>query len=300
MEMKMMKRLITLILLIVFCLTLPVNASLDIIWVSDAQTPANDFAGGKNVDPAWQEQEDPWDQGWVDLLTAAGYDVDYTKDRHWRKLDEDKLAALDAADLVIIGRDTSSGAYDDDEEPTQWNSVNTPMILMNSYIARSSKWKWFDTTKNTGDGDAPLMDFLEGVFQDIDILDETVGTGNTSFIRAKDAGNGFAIANVDDEYPTGAEGGIDDLADSIWIATWDLGVEFYDGAGQTAGADRMWFTAGTREGTDDAGIYWGPGMYNLTPEGEDLFLTAVAVTIPEPATIALLGLGGLVLLRRRR
>ncbi|MHC4173582.1 MAG: PEP-CTERM sorting domain-containing protein [Planctomycetota bacterium] len=40
-------------------------------------------------------------------------------------------------------------------------------------------------------------------------------------------------------------------------------------------------------------------MYNLAPAGEALFLEAVA-TIPEPATIALLGLVGLALLRRKR
>ena len=56
-----------------------------------------------------------------------------------------------------------------------------------------------------------------------------------------------------------------------------------------------YFAAGTQE-IDGAPAYWGQGMYNLAPAGEALFLEAVA-TIPEPATIALLGLGGLALLR---
>jgi hypothetical protein len=83
------------------------------------------------------------------------------------------------------------------------------------------------------------------------------------------------------------------------MAIWDKGQEFYAGAGQTAGDNRMYFAAGAREGTDAAGVYWGQGMYNLTPEGEAMFLAAVA-TIPEPATIALLGLGGLALLGSRK
>jgi len=302
----MRKELLVCFLVSVFCLTAPVNAAMNIVWVSDAHTPAADFAGGKNVAPDWQAVETPWDQPWVDLLISQGHSVDYTKgtpgDGYWRTLDEDKIAALNAADLVIISRDTSSGSYNNDDEATQWNSVATPLIQMNSYLARSSRWKWFDTTGNVGGGDAPLMDGappFDEVFQDLEVLDGAVGKGDTSFVLAKDAGNGQALMVVDTDFPGAAEGGVDDLAGSIWLATWEAGVEFYDGAGQTAAAKRMYFAAGTWEGDDAEGTYWGQCMYNLTPEGEALF-TAAVQTIPEPATIALLGLGGLALLRVRR
>ena len=307
----MMKRMISLVLVLglVFFLTSSAYATLDIIWVSDAFTPAGDFAAGENVDPALQGDDTPWDQPWVDLLTAQGYNVDYTKgtspgDGYWRSLDDDKIAALNAADRVIVSRDTRSGDYGEDDEPSQWNSVTTPMILMNPYFARSSRWKWFDTTGMAENGNAPLIDGappFDVVFTDLDVLDETVGTGNTSFVTAKDAGNGLAIALVDDALPAAAEGGIDDLAGSISLALWAEGVEFYNGAGQTAGGPRLYFAGGTREGDVEGGYFWGAGMYNLTADGEAIFLAAVA-TIPEPATIALLGLGGLALLsiRRRR
>jgi hypothetical protein len=303
----MRKELLVCFLVSVFCLTAPGSAAMNIIWVSDAHVPAADLAGGDNVAPDWQAVETPWDQPWVDLLVSQGHSVDYTKgadfgDGFWRTLDEDKIATLNAADLVIISRDTSSGSYNNDDEGSQWNSVATPMILMNSYLARSSRWKWFDTTSNTGGGDAPLMDAappFEALFQDLEVLDGSVGKGDTSFILAKDAGNGMAIGLVDTDFPSEAEGGVDDLAASIWLALWDEGVEFYDGAGETAAAKRMYFAAGTWEGDDAEGTYWGQGMYNLTPEGEALF-TAAVETIPEPATIALLGLGGLALLRVRR
>lgn len=302
----MMRRLIYLILAVAFCLTSPVNA-LNIIWVSDASTPAADFAGGKTVDPAWQAVTEPWDQLWVDVLEAQGHTVDYTKgaspgNGYWRTLDDAKIAALNAADRIIISRGTSSGDYNNAGERTQWNSIGTPMILVTAYLARSGHWKWFNTTSLTDNGDAPLMDGappFEALIDNVDILDELVGTGNTSFVRAKDAGNGLAVAVVDTDYPNTAGGGIDDLAGSIWMALWDKGEEFYAGAGQTAGDKRMFFAAGTREGTNAAGVYWGQGMYNLTPEGEAMFLAAVA-TIPEPATIALLGLGGLALLGSRK
>jgi hypothetical protein len=302
----MMKRLIYLVLAVAFCLTSPTSA-LNIIWVSDAYTPAADFAAAKAVDPAWQAVTEPWDQLWVDTLKAAGHNVDYTLgaapgNGYWRTLDDAKIAALNAADRVIISRGTTSGDYNNGDERTQWNSIGTPMILLTAYLARSGHWKWFNSTSLTDNGDAPLMDGappFDALIDDVDVLDELLGSGNTSFLRAKDAGNGLAIAVVDTDYPNTAGGGIDDLAGSIWMAIWDKGQEFYAGAGQTAGDNRMYFAAGAREGTDAAGVYWGQGMYNLTPEGEAMFLAAVA-TIPEPATIALLGLGGLALLGSRK
>ena len=60
-----------------------------------------------------------------------------------------------------------------------------------------------------------------------------------------------------------------------------------------------YFAAGTQEIDGVAGC-WCQGMYNLTPGGEGLFLEAVATIIPEPATIAPPGRGGVVLLRRKR
>jgi hypothetical protein len=301
----MMKKLITftLVLALAFCLTSPA-AGMNIVWVSDAHTPAGDYAGGQNVEPALQASDIPWDQGWVDLLEAHGHSVDYQKatagSGPWRGgLSEAQKQTLNDADLVIISRDTSSGSYN---EPDDWNSIETPMILLSSYLARSNRWKWFDTESLEANGDAPLMDGappFDALFQDLDVLDETVGTGDTSFMKTNDAGNGLAIALVDDAFPPAAGGGIDGLAGCVWIAVWDDGLEFYDGAGQTPAGTRMYFAAGTQEYTPEGGYYGGQGMYNLTPEGAAMFLSFVGA-IPEPATVALLGLGGLVLLRIRK
>ena len=73
---------------------------------------------------------------------AQGYNVDYTKgatlgNGYWRTLDAAKIARLNAADLVIVSRATDSGGYATDAaEIAQWNSVTTPLILLNVYIAR--------------------------------------------------------------------------------------------------------------------------------------------------------------------
>jgi hypothetical protein len=284
---------------------------MDVIWVSDAHTPAADFNGGRNVAPDLQTSETPWDQGWVDLLVAQGHNVDYQKltpgDGYWRILDASKLDVLNAADLVIISRDTGSGSYADSgsaggqEEETLWNSVTSPLILMNTYIARNSRWKWLDTTDLAADVSAPLMDLFDGdEVMTVDVLDGTVGTGNTSFILTSDPGNGEILAAVDGGYPDAANGGIDGLAGAIWVAQWlDTGAEFYNGAGESPADVRVLLTAGTREGDVPDGFYWGQGMYNLTPEGEMLFLDVINA-IPEPTTVVLFGLGCLALRRRRR
>jgi uncharacterized protein YegL len=248
------------VLMMVFFLTSSVHAY-TIVWVSDWTTGTG--------------QPAQWDKGWSDLLAPQGYTVNNTSGQYWRTLDATKLATLDAADLIIISRDGSSGEYDDGSEPSQWNSVKTPLILLSVYIARSSIWRWFDTTTLTADGDAPICGavltshpIFTGVTLDasnqVDVLDETVGTGNTSFVNIANAGNGTVIATR----PT--------ASNYVWIAEWSPGQRFYptaaytDGTPAVAGARRMLFTAGTREGGS-----FGQGMYNLTAEGQKMFLNAV-------------------------
>ena len=78
------------------------TATGNIIWVSDGHQT---IAGATTPD----------DQGWVDLLRAQGYSVDYQPPAglgagYWQILDATKLAALDAADLIIVSHDTNTGA----------------------------------------------------------------------------------------------------------------------------------------------------------------------------------------------
>ena len=268
----MLKRFIPIVLVLAFSLTLPVNATYNIIWVSEDI----DRDGDSIMD----------DQGWVDLLTAQGYSVDVQRD-YWQTLDEEKIDTLNSADLIIVSGASNSGNYDDGDEPTQWNSITAPMILSSTPLAGSDRWAWINSTTLIDDMGAPLMDIVDGshpIFANllIDVLDESVGSGETTFLDTIDVGNGTLIA-------TAAE------IDAAWIAEWEQGVEFYDGAGQYTGGQRMFFVAGT-QGSDGT----PQGAYNLTPQGELIFLSTVAYMIPEPATIVLLGLGGLVLLHRRK
>ena len=257
----MCKKLIFLAFAFALCLASSSYAA-TIVWVSDNKEPA----GGV-----------PADQGWVDLLEANGYTVNLDfRNQEARTLDAAKIEALNAADLIIVSRDTDSGSYDDGQEPTQWNSITTPIIQQVGHLTRNNRWLWLDTDA-TNDATATL-DVVEpshpiftgvtiGANNQIDIL-----TLTSSFASTTDVGNGTLIARRANN-------------DQIWIAEWQTGQEFSPGLGQIAGGHRLYFASGSAEGAD--------GRYNLNADGEKMFLNAVRYMLgnlkrpkarsPEPA-----------------
>jgi hypothetical protein len=96
----MSRKLIPLIVAWGLCLTTVAQAA-NIIWVSDNKNGTST----------------PSDKGFVDLLKARGYNVDYQGQggtgtagyQFWRTLDNAKIATLNAADLIILSRDLNSG-----------------------------------------------------------------------------------------------------------------------------------------------------------------------------------------------
>ena len=242
----------------------------NIIWVSDAFDESGD---GK-----------PDDQAWVDMLKERGYTLDYAKvaspsKGYWRTLDDDKVAALNAADLIIVSRCTGSRFYVNDDEPKKWNSVKTPMILFCASFTRKQCWSWLDTRSPTAvlwPGRPPSHSDVSTllalvphhpIFKDVQldskhqvkIFDQTAGSGKVSFNPIADVGNGTLIAKPANQ-------------DWTFIAEWEPGSEFYPGAGQTPAGRRMIFAAGT--------IQWatggcGRGEYNLNAQGEKLFINII-------------------------
>jgi hypothetical protein len=245
-----------------------------IIWVSD--NLQYDFDAGV-----------PSDQGFIDLLTAQGYLVDYKGqyDPHepgndeipvnpdwlyWRELDDDKIAELEAADLIIIGRVNSSGSFDDANEAEMWNAISTPLISQSAHISRQySKWGWFATGSTTNKTPrlmqvtAPDHDIFAGVEIDPDgNIDLVVQDAQVTLVKLNEGvveGNGTLLGVHDEGYP--------------WIVEWDAGVEYYEGSGQIAGGPRMFLGSAVGATNEAAGLI--EGGYNLTADGETVFLNAV-------------------------
>jgi len=239
----------------------------DIIWVSDNR-------GYGSVEPNM-----PPDQGWVDLLTAQGHTVIY-KNQHeyidgqqyWRTLDPNKIAELEAADLIILSRNADSGSYSTaaDNEPNQWNAVTTPLISLSAHMSRiGGKWGWFNSTGTVKakEGKLKVADANHPVFVGVaidpnGIVDALNPQWNIDWVTgATDAGNGKVLA-------TRASDGL------VSIATWEAGQKFFEAGTKIAGGPRMLFVAGT--GSSNAKPNYAPdGMYNLTATGEKMFLNAV-------------------------
>jgi len=258
----MSKKLVYFVLLLAFCTAWSVHAA-TIVWVSDNKTPTDGV---------------PADQGWVDLLEANGYTVNLDfRNTEGRTLNDAKIEALNAADLIIISRDTNSGDYANGNAPTQWNAIETPIIMQVAHIARNNRWLWIDT--DSYNDSLPLameaVDISHPVFNGVNLDNNNqveVINEASSFPSITDAGNGKLIAKRADN-------------DELWIVEWEEGQEFYAGSGQIATSRRMLFVSGTNSGID--------GRYNLTPEGEKMFLNAISYMLgaskrvkaynPEPA-----------------
>jgi len=284
----------------------------NIIWVSD-RTPLKREAA--NVVP---------DAGFVELLRSAGYIVDYKGEidsfewddpnnpddpvaltdefHYWQNLDPNKMAELEATDLIIVSRNASSGAYDDvtdfGDERVLWNSITTPMISMSAHLARIgyNKWGWVDTKNNpyTAEPFLTVLDPTHALFDGVvldanDQVDIYTDEYNVEGINIEGATNGIILATRA-AGPDNVEGM--DQAESIMIATWETGQQFasppYESSGgypidPIAGGPRMFFAAGSGSKADRIDTCLGDGTYNLTENGEKVFLNAVEYMLPSEA-----------------
>ena len=247
----MCKKLIFLLAALALCLGSSAQAA-NIVWVAEG-----------NVDAAGV----PYDQGWIDLLTAQGHTVDDQRG-NWLTLDATKIATLEAADLIIVSRTSNSGNYATDAtEVTQWNSVTTPLILQTAYIVRSNRWQWMNTEGVTelaaetmlqvADDTHPMFTGVSLTNGQLDLIDAAVNSGQASASTYAEVGNGTLIA-------TRADNG------NVWIAEWAPGTTFYSGTTQVAAGKRMYFGAAGGGGGQTA------GAMNFTPEGQTVWLNAVA------------------------
>ena len=231
------------------------------------------------------------DMSWVNWLGGLGYDVD-VRPGYWSgsNLDPNKIAELEAADLVMISRRISSG----DPKAETFNPIATPVINLNAWAMRSSRMKWFNSGTALKYNGAPMLMLSSGadshpIFAGVEgsvleVLDPNVGAGevsvgNTSFVDITDAGNGTVLGTA-----------LGDIMGQVFIAEWAAGVEYYEGSGQFAGGPRIAFMAGTQDRNDgdtpDMTIPPTSGVFNLTEVGAQLMANAIDylidITVKDP------------------
>jgi hypothetical protein len=296
----MMKRLITFVFVLVFCLTSLVYAGYDIIMISDCNPP--DVPDGNHEDDAL-----------VSWLQSLGYTVDtggmgqaYREGENPFD-DPTKVAALESAGMVLVSRRTDSGSYDNDRK--SWNELENPLLLCSGYLTRgetsSTRWGW--TSGGSGDADLEITG--------VDVV------GLHPFIPASGGLFDWSEAPTPGQAPKGVylpDSTEEVVAGSIIVATFDnrpilidipAGADF-DAVNNTTdkygiAGDRRGFLGSWGYDTDlnyrqgdsrNRRANWGDF---ITDDYKALMERTIAEMIPEPATVALLGLGGLFLIRKR-
>lgn len=180
------------------------------------------------------------------------------------------VAFLNSFDLIIVTRHINSGDYDDSpEEIAAWNALTPPLILMSTYLSRSSRWLWFGVTDReslVSDVVAviPGHPLFEGVALD-GANTAVLYTSEVSHVGAAvvSAGTGEIIATLPDG--------------RIAFAYWDTGSGFHTGSGQIAGGPRLLLPTGTNFGSFTPGV---DGIHNLTADGDKVLLNAVDFMSP--------------------
>jgi hypothetical protein len=229
------------------------------------------------------------DQGWIDWLTAEGYQVDARRG-YWKEaLDANRIAELETADLVIAGRSLATSNYDAVGEAAKWNGLKVPLLCLNVWMVRnnSNRWFWVNSVGTSKDVGAPSMRVAESnhpIFAGLPVdangllavIDANVGSGSVSSFNNTlvDGGNGTVLSTFTGIYT------------SPWIIEWPAGVEFYTGAGQFTGGKRMLFSAGTQDAVPGQAVQTTPqGMFNLNADGQQLLRNIIAhmiAPLPEP------------------
>lgn len=242
------------------------------------------------------------DAGYTQLLESNGYNVTRVVTSS-----TPDATVLNAADLVIVSRSVPSGDYSG-AGAQAWNSITAPMIVMGGYVLRNSRMGY--TTGSTipdtaGAIQLSVNDPNHPVFSGISLDSNNLtvnpyaeiasfnGTAQRGISVNTDpvAGNGTVLATVGTASDPAAGGMI--------IGEWQAGATMGDGTADTLAGHRLVFLSGSREASGLTSE--GAGIYDLTDDGSKMFLNAVQyMAVPEPSTIALLALGGLAFLVRRK
>ena len=270
----------------------PLQAA-NILWVSDA--PPGAANNGVFSGPGTSFT----DQGFVTLLQNAGHNVIRfnSSDSQNFPMTALELSAINTNDLIIIGRATGSGAFQQTGTPagqgSNWNvAITRPLICMSPFLVRTiagagNRMGWF-----AGDGitdDTPT--FLSAVNPGRAATDYLFGgvtmnetntaqlytepmDRNTSHLPGAPVNGSVILARVSYAREDNSA-----AASANAIVGFPAGTPVAGGSNILAGY-RMYFAGGSRESaTAPNGIGLYTGRENLTPTGENIFLRAVQLAI---------------------
>lgn len=233
------------------------------------------------------------DSSWSTLITGGGhsYSLFDTGTYNLSLNNQDSIDYVESFDVAIIsGSNPAFNALR--AHGATWNTLATPMVNMGNYLLSgqysATSWQW--TTPTTGgasnaSGTVDVLDAGDGIWTGVTL---TPGSPETASLFGGNAGH----LNL----------GSDSLLSGITaVAAQTSNNELIAIAHAAPNA----LLAGSQEQYFLAGMTGGSGNpVTFSADGETVFLNAIDTLsgkgIPEPASLALLGLSGLALLNRRR
>jgi len=224
------------------------------------------------------------DKGYTDLLKANGYDV-----TRYIQTGTPDVNVLNAADLVIVSRSVAPSSFQN-AAATAWNGISAPMIIVGANIRAGHLGFVTGNTLShiTGDITLTVNDPTHPIFTGIPLTNGTMtnpyagvvvyptdGTKAHGIMMVTDApnANGTVLATV-----SAAGNG---PAGVMIIGEWPAGATLtHDGGAgtDTLGGHRLVFQ--TSSCTPSGKNWETAGMYDLYPDGAQMFLNAVKYMIP--------------------
>lgn len=165
-------------------------------------------------------------------------------------------AELEAADLIVIVRRTTSGNYINGTETEDWNGLSTPILCHSAYLTRENRWNWMP-----GERVAETLTHIR-VSNPADPVFEGMG------VQAGDLIQVFASAtpiDVQDDAGNGVMAAATPTAGRVFISRWsNTDVVYHEGSPYRPGGPRLFF-----------GLYEFDTLGGLTEEGKTLLRNAL-------------------------